>query len=284
MLARIYLILILFQLCSPTEEHAQLTSLALLAASGSAAPHVRGSNTVTARTDTAFVEQSGFIGGAFASAGRLFSGHSEKQDEYITANSNFAQGTEHLKKSKEEAFSADAAFTAAKGNLKQITEANTKTRKNTESSEALREQKRLLVEQADAAVATIKEGQDDSKSTTEKAVRAVAATEKVEVVKSKEHVVANRVFDVAGKNVDEFKDNVVDLEAKIAAFEATTSAPATTDAAVDPTVAGEFTTVAPEYELIVAAMPKVKRSCFTELSLQITSICILIASTSAADC
>ena len=196
----------------------KLTSLAVLAATGSAAPHVRTSKTVTATTDTALLEQQNWFGGALGTVGRVFTGHTLKQDEYMAAKSDFAHASEAVENLKKETFEADAACTVAKGQLKQITEANTKTKDTTESAEALREKKRLQVEQADAAVATASEGHEESKGKTAKATRNEAATKHAKEAKREEHGAATRDLDAASKKVDDSKAVVDVFQAKISAI------------------------------------------------------------------
>jgi hypothetical protein len=196
----------------------KLTSLAVLAATGSAAPHVRTSKTVTATTDTALLEQQNWFGGALGTVGRVFTGHTLKQDEYMAAKSDFAHASEAVENLKKETFEADAACTVAKGQLKQITEANTKTKDTTESAEALREKKRLQVEQADAAVATASEGHGESKGKTAKATRNEAATKHAKEAKREEHGAATRDLDAASKKVDDSKAVVDVFQAKISAI------------------------------------------------------------------
>jgi hypothetical protein len=210
----------LFRLSSPTEKKnmLKLTSLAVLAATGSAAPHVRTSKTVTATTDTALLEQQNWFGGALGTVGRVFTGHTLKQDEYMAAKSDFAHASEAVENLKKETFEADAACTVAKGQLKQITEANTKTKDTTESAEALREKKRLQVEQADAAVATASEGHEESKGKTAKATRNEAATKHAKEAKREEHGAATRDLDAASKKVDDSKAVVDVFQAKISAI------------------------------------------------------------------
>ena len=120
----------------------KFTSLAVLAATGSAAPHVRSSDTLTATTDTALLEEQNWFGGAFGSIQRVFTGHTAKQDDYTTAKLDFALGSENVQEIKKNTFDADAACTVAEGHLQQIIAANTKTKETTESAEALREKKR----------------------------------------------------------------------------------------------------------------------------------------------